>query len=136
MSDPNQDTRSASLRLDSLRLSNYRCFASLDISFEHDLTVLVANNGQGKTAVLDAAATALGAFVGAFDEGKDRSFSKDDIRLLHAATGNRRGAANNGRQSMLETTYQASHVIVVRSGSSVMAAALSIRPLLIRSSFI
>ena len=96
MSDPNQDTRSASLRLDSLRLSNYRCFASLDISFEHDLTVLVANNGQGKTAVLDAAATALGAFVGAFDEGKDRSFSKDDIRLLHAATGNRMELADGG----------------------------------------
>lgn len=96
MTEPNRDKPSASLRLDSLRLSNYRCFAALDISFEQDLTVLVANNGQGKTAVLDAAATALGAFVGAFDDGKDRAFSKDDIRLLHAGNSNRMELADGG----------------------------------------
>ena len=55
---------SASLRIDQLRLTNYRCFADLAISFDPGLTVLVANNGQGKTAVLDAIATALGPFVG------------------------------------------------------------------------
>ena len=96
MTEPNQNRTRASLRLDSLRLSNYRCFSSLDISFEHDLTVLVANNGQGKTAVLDAAATALGAFVGAFDDGKDRAFLKNDIRLLHVENSNRMELADGG----------------------------------------
>lgn len=87
---------SASLRIDQLRLTNYRCFADLAISFDPALTVLVANNGQGKTAVLDAIATALGPFVGAFDDGKDRAFERDDIRLLRAGDGNRMELADGG----------------------------------------
>jgi predicted ATP-binding protein involved in virulence len=36
-----------------LELSNYRRFESLVCDFEPDLTVLVAENGGGKTALLD-----------------------------------------------------------------------------------
>lgn len=85
-----------SLRLDHLRLLNFRCFAQLEISFHDSLTVLVANNGQGKTAVLDAIATAFGPFVGGFDDGKDRSFYRDDIRLLRAGEANRMELADGG----------------------------------------
>ncbi|HEL3840454.1 TPA: AAA family ATPase [Stenotrophomonas maltophilia] len=85
-----------SLRIDKLHLTNYRGFADLAISFDPSLTVLVASNGQGKTAVLDAIATALGPFVGAFDDGKDRAFDRDDIRLLRAGTGNRMELADGG----------------------------------------
>ncbi len=45
------------------------------------VTVLVAPNGGGKTAILDAVATALGSFVAAFGEGKDRPFYKEDAWL-------------------------------------------------------
>lgn len=51
------------IRLNYLRLQNFRCFADSDISFHPDLTVLVARNGRGKTALLDAIAVALGLFV-------------------------------------------------------------------------
>ena len=95
----------ASLRIDHLRLINYRCFTDLEISFDPGLTVLVANNGQGKTAVLDAVATALGAFVGAFDDGKDRTFERDDIRLVRAGDGNRMELADGG------VTLQATGVV-------------------------
>ena len=97
----------ASLQIDHLRLTNYRCFADLAISFDPSLTVLVANNGQGKTAVLDAIATALGPFVGAFDDGKDRAFDRDDIRLLRAGTGNRMELAHGG--AILEATGLVGH---------------------------
>lgn len=93
---PNTPSPNTSLRLDALRLTNFRCFASLEISFHPQLTVLVANNGQGKTAVLDAVATALGPFVGAFDEAVDRTFEQDDIRLVHTGSGNTMELAKGG----------------------------------------
>lgn len=39
-----------------------------------------AKNGQGKTAVLDAATIALGTFVGAFDLGRSKPISQQDVR--------------------------------------------------------
>jgi recombinational DNA repair ATPase RecF len=43
--------------------------------------VLVAPNGSGKTAILDAIAIALGPYVGAFDEATGKHFHANDIRL-------------------------------------------------------
>ena len=86
----------SSLRLERLHLVNFRCFADLEISFHERLTVLVANNGFGKTAVLDAIATALGPFVGGFDDGKDCTFERDDIRLLKVGETNRMELADGG----------------------------------------
>jgi predicted ATP-binding protein involved in virulence len=40
------------LRLDKLSLTNFRCFGRCEIDFHEHLTVLVAENGCGKTAVL------------------------------------------------------------------------------------
>lgn len=54
------------MRLKTIRLKNYRCFNSLDVNLEQGLTVFVAENGQGKTAVLDAIACLLGRFVQSF----------------------------------------------------------------------
>lgn len=68
------------LRIDRLKLTNFRCFAELDITFHPQLTVLVARNGAGKTAVLDAVAVALGPYVGAFDEAAGKHFESGDIR--------------------------------------------------------
>lgn len=84
------------LRVDRLALRNFRCFPEIAIDFHEHLTVIVANNGQGKTAILDAVAIALGPFVGAFDDGKDRAFERDDIRWLRAGTGNRMELADGG----------------------------------------
>ncbi|HIE4188222.1 TPA: AAA family ATPase [Stenotrophomonas maltophilia] len=95
------------LRIDRLDLSNFRCFPKLSIEFHERLTVVVANNGQGKTAILDAVAIALGPFVGAFDDGKDRTFERDDIRLLRTGAGNRMELADGG--VTLEATGVVSH---------------------------
>jgi len=51
------------MHLKTISLKNYRCFTSLDVNLEPGLTVFVAENGQGKTAVLDAIACLLGRFV-------------------------------------------------------------------------
>ena len=67
--------------LRSISIQNFRCFHDLNVEFGRHQTVLVANNGQGKTAVLDAVAIALSAFVGAFHNGKRDGIRKDDVRV-------------------------------------------------------
>ncbi|MBT7308434.1 MAG: AAA family ATPase [Gammaproteobacteria bacterium] len=67
--------------LQSLTLNNYRCFDRLEVALDRHLTVLVADNGVGKTSVLDAASVALSAFVGAFHNGRRFGISRGDVRL-------------------------------------------------------
>lgn len=54
---------SPDLRIDSLRLTNFRSFSTCEIDFHPSLTVLVAENGQGKSAILDAVSISLGPII-------------------------------------------------------------------------
>jgi predicted ATP-binding protein involved in virulence len=47
------------MRLKSVTLNNFRCFDRLKLELHPQLTVIVGNNGAGKTALLDGIATAL-----------------------------------------------------------------------------
>lgn len=86
------------LQLNSLALKNFRCFEQLSIDFHPQLTVLVAENGAGKTSVLDAIAVAFGPFVGAFDDGIGPGFLPTDIRVrqVRDTTGNEMEYAPEG----------------------------------------
>jgi predicted ATP-binding protein involved in virulence len=66
--------------IQTLHLRDFRCFADLEMDFHEYLTVLVATNGQGKTAILEAISIALGTFVGAFDLGKAKHIERTDAR--------------------------------------------------------
>lgn len=46
-------------RIGSLTLRNYRCFSACEVRLDPKLTVLVAENGRGKTTILDALSAAL-----------------------------------------------------------------------------
>ena len=46
------DKESSSMRLDMLKLGNYRQFESFEITFDPKLTVLAGINGAGKTSIL------------------------------------------------------------------------------------
>jgi predicted ATP-binding protein involved in virulence len=54
------------VRLKKLELDQFRCFDKLEISFEERLTVIIAENGGGKTAILDAIAGCLKNFLSEF----------------------------------------------------------------------
>ena len=49
-------------RFREIRADNYRCFDELRLPLEEDTTVLFAENGGGKTALLTALATGLAVF--------------------------------------------------------------------------
>ena len=75
------------MKLKEIRLKNFRCYEDLTVPLHEKLTVLVAPNGQGKTAILDAISIALWDFVKKFDLAKpypayNIGINKDDIRII------------------------------------------------------
>jgi predicted ATP-binding protein involved in virulence len=69
-------------RIVSLSLSNFRAFRELEIDFHPELTVLVARNGMGKTAVLDGCALAWRYFIDTLSGASSSSgFGRGDIRV-------------------------------------------------------
>ena len=65
--------------LKQLNLTNFRCFFDLRLDFHDQLTVFVAPNGGGKTAVLDAIAVALRRFV---DDMENKNSSKGSVQCI------------------------------------------------------
>ncbi len=65
-----------SILLKHLKLTNFRCFQDLEIDFDEKLTVFIAENGGGKTAILDAVAEGLKAYLASF---KIKGFEKSEL---------------------------------------------------------
>ncbi|QOY54010.1 AAA family ATPase [Candidatus Sulfurimonas marisnigri] len=68
------------LKINKLYLDNYRAFEDFTIDFDEQLTVLIAINGKGKTAILDAIAVAFGTFVNATGLANGVVFHREDVR--------------------------------------------------------
>lgn len=99
MSEGNQPTRIA-----KLALQNFRCFRSLELTFDQRLTVIVAPNGGGKTAVLDAVALAWRLFVNTIQtETPSNGFDRGDIRL--------ESSAQHTMEVMLPTSFTAAGLV-------------------------
>ena len=70
-------------RIETLWLVNYRRFTDLQVEFDPELTVLVAANGGGKTAVLDALVAVWTPFVDTLRaQVPTESFSAEDVRRI------------------------------------------------------
>lgn len=72
------------LKINKLYLDNYRCFKDFTINFDEQLTVLVATNGKGKTAILDAIAVAFGTFVNSTGLARGSVFHRSDVQKIKA----------------------------------------------------
>ncbi len=84
------------MRLDSIHLKNFRCFEDFVINLDPQCTVLVGDNGSGKTALLDALAVAIGSWLLGFNDAIPRPIYPDDIR---------RTRFEQGGQVFLEPSY-------------------------------
>lgn len=84
------------MKLEKITLENFRCYQHLDIDFHPNITVLAANNGQGKTTILDAVRIALWPYVSQFDlartpsEIQTNTIFIDDVRVLKSLEQNSR----------------------------------------------
>ena len=82
------------LRLTKLEMTNFRCFRKMDkpIKFDPNLTVIVAKNGCGKTAVLDAIRISLGTFTRGISSLSQANIQKTDATFLPICVGKGKGA--------------------------------------------
>ncbi len=78
--------------LTSLHLQNFRGFADLHVNLHERLTVLVAQNGAGKSSIIEACCLALRPFVSVFDLSGEANgvLTQDDIRMESMRDGMRR----------------------------------------------
>lgn len=84
----------------SLTLDQYRCFERLELPLERDLTLLFAENGGGKTAVL----TALAIGLAAFQTGTPRALKVDPQRDARKVTLDDRGRREPAGECVLTWT--------------------------------
>lgn len=69
------------MRIESIKLKNFRCFENLEIAFHPQLTVIVGKNASGKSTVLEAAAIAAGSFS-CFYNSSNYGIKRTDAHLI------------------------------------------------------
>ena len=63
-------------------MQNFRCYADFTMQFSPKVTVIVAENGKGKTAILDGLAITMAPYLAAFPGIKARNFQPNDVRMV------------------------------------------------------
>ncbi|MCM1089791.1 MAG: AAA family ATPase [Butyrivibrio sp.] len=69
------------MTIKNIVLKNYRCFEDIEIDFHEKLTVIVGDNGSGKTSILEGVAVSLGTMFMGLDGQAGLSINKKDVRL-------------------------------------------------------
>jgi len=67
--------------IDKIKIKNFRLFKELEMNFNKDLNVIIADNGAGKTTILDAIATGFGAMLTRFPNIQGFSFKQQDLHI-------------------------------------------------------
>ena len=97
------------MRLKTVTLKNFRCFESLTLNLHPRLTVIVGENGAGKTAVLDGIASGLNPVLTYLSSANQRLTGRGikdaDFRLqsAEAPRGKKQWGAADFAQILLET---------------------------------
>lgn len=71
------------MKLERMHLRNFRCFEEITVNFDKRLTVIVAENGAGKTAILDAIAIGLGRFLTKLPNLSGSGATDTDLRITN-----------------------------------------------------
>lgn len=85
------------MKLERIHLYNFRCFDDLTVDFGKRLTVIIADNGAGKTALLDAIAIGFGRYLTKLPGISGRATKDTDIRV----------AAGERRESFMMLSWEA-----------------------------
>lgn len=67
------------MKLKTLQLHNFRRFRYKDLTLNEQFTVLIGDNGVGKTSILDGLAVSLGSYISGFSGVKSRYIRKADV---------------------------------------------------------
>lgn len=69
------------IKVSQVKLTNFRGYTDFTIPLHNSLTVLVGENGAGKTSILEAISCGLGPFLTAMPEAKGKLIRKSDIHI-------------------------------------------------------
>jgi predicted ATP-binding protein involved in virulence len=75
------------MRIKKLELHNFRCFENYELELADRFTLLIGDNGSGKTAILDSLAKGINCFLLGFPESEDIIITDDDIRASYERMG-------------------------------------------------
>lgn len=75
------------MKIKKLTLTNFRNYEFFEINFNEKLNVIVAENGVGKTTILDAIAIGYGAMLTRMPKVKGKSFEEKDFRIAYNNNG-------------------------------------------------
>lgn len=78
------------MKIKKLKLCNFRCFKEYELELDDRFTLLIGDNGSGKTAILDGLSVAVGAFlleIPGIRSTDKRHISRDDIRYEELTMG-------------------------------------------------
>jgi predicted ATP-binding protein involved in virulence len=75
------------MRIDQLRVRNFRCFEEREFALNPRFNVLVGENGSGKTAVLEALSVAIGSLFLGLKGCGERHLRRQDARLRVFSSG-------------------------------------------------
>ena len=76
-----------SMRIDRLTVSNFRRFENNTFDLHHRFTLLVGDNGAGKTAILEALRVGVGAYLLGIPDSQVPSIRRDCVRLVETRQG-------------------------------------------------
>lgn len=69
------------IKVSLVQLTNFRGYTDFTIPLHESLTVIVGENGAGKTSILEAIACGLGPFLTAMPDAKGKLIRKSDIHV-------------------------------------------------------
>jgi predicted ATP-binding protein involved in virulence len=75
------------MRILELNLKNFRCFEECSLPLAPRFSLLIGDNGSGKTVILDALAVAAGSFLLGIPDAISRPITKDEIRAVNLVMG-------------------------------------------------
>ncbi len=81
------ETHRDSFRLAELELMNFKCFKEQSFRFPTPFTVLIGDNGVGKTAILEALSIGIGAFFLGIDGHQAPPIELEQVRLVQYELG-------------------------------------------------
>ena len=69
--------------IEQLKIKNFKRFSEESFQFKDHFTVIIGNNGSGKTSILDALAVAAGCYLIPLGDGqkKQRTIHKGEVRV-------------------------------------------------------
>lgn len=73
--------------LESMTVSNYRCFDNLKLNFSPGFNVLIGDNGSGKSSIMNALSTSLGTWFLGLPEVKSKDIHEEEVRVVRVREG-------------------------------------------------